>query len=315
MLDWLGNRADSLWYWVIAVVFLMLAAWETVRPARPDSGTLLWRWSSNFGIYAVNASILGLLAPAAIIEAYLEARGFPRLFAGLGNVCGDWVVLLAGIVVLDLYAYLLHRVQHASFLLWRLHAVHHADADMDASTTVRHHPGEFVLSSIIGATVAALIGLPRIRAHRYLNFTDPACKCPAAGAARSAGADSPGDTRHASRASLGGCRRIQRKLRHRAVDLGPDVRDLSAETTRSGRRRVRRRSVHRATLRAAALGAAAAVCTLTDHDPAGGRQPRRLSLSGKTGLGQPVENVLHRAVDEIATQMRLRRGDIAVETL
>jgi sterol desaturase/sphingolipid hydroxylase (fatty acid hydroxylase superfamily) len=160
MLDWLGNRADSLWYWVIAVVFLMLAAWETVRPARPDSGTLLWRWSSNFGIYAVNASILGLLAPAAIIEAYLEARGFPRLFAGLGSICGDWVVLLAGIVVLDLYAYLLHRLQHASFLLWRLHAVHHADADMDASTTVRHHPGEFVLSSIIGATVTALIGLP-----------------------------------------------------------------------------------------------------------------------------------------------------------
>jgi sterol desaturase/sphingolipid hydroxylase (fatty acid hydroxylase superfamily) len=160
MLDWLGDLAHGLWYWVVAGVFLTVAAWETLRPARPDTGMLVWRWSSNLGIYALNASILGLLAPAAIIEAYLEARNFPRLFAGLGDVFGDWVVLFAGIVVLDLFAYLLHRVQHAWFPLWRLHAVHHADMDMDASTTVRHHPGEFVLSSIIGATVAAVLGLP-----------------------------------------------------------------------------------------------------------------------------------------------------------
>ena len=119
----------------------------------------MWRWSSNFGIYAVNASILGLLAPAAIIEAYLEARGFPASspdLAASAAIGSCWLAASSA----DLYAYLLHRTQHASFLLWRLHAVHHADVDMKASTTVRHHPGEFVLSSIIGATVAAVLGLP-----------------------------------------------------------------------------------------------------------------------------------------------------------
>jgi sterol desaturase/sphingolipid hydroxylase (fatty acid hydroxylase superfamily) len=157
----LGDWADALWYWVVISLFLTLATWETVRPARTDGGLVVQRWFSNIGVYAVNASLLALLAPDSLINAWVnDATSSLRPFAVLDRLAGNWVVLIAGVLVLDLQAYLLHRAQHSSFLLWRLHSVHHADTDMDASTALRHHPGEFIVSSCIGATILAILGLP-----------------------------------------------------------------------------------------------------------------------------------------------------------
>jgi sterol desaturase/sphingolipid hydroxylase (fatty acid hydroxylase superfamily) len=161
VLDWLGDQADALWYWVVVSLFLALAAWETVRPARIDRGLAVQRWLSNIGVYALNALLLAMLAPDSFINAWLGGATSPsRPFAVLDRLAGDWVVMIAGVLVLDLQAYLLHRMQHSSFLLWRLHSVHHADTDMDASTALRHHPGEFIVSSCIGATILAVLGLP-----------------------------------------------------------------------------------------------------------------------------------------------------------
>jgi sterol desaturase/sphingolipid hydroxylase (fatty acid hydroxylase superfamily) len=41
----------------------------------------------------------------------------------------------------DALSYALHRAFHASTILWRLQALHHADPELDVSTTLRHHPG------------------------------------------------------------------------------------------------------------------------------------------------------------------------------
>jgi sterol desaturase/sphingolipid hydroxylase (fatty acid hydroxylase superfamily) len=44
-------------------------------------------------------------------------------------------------------------------LLWRFHAVHHTDRDLDASTAVRFHFGELTLSVPWRAAQVALIGV------------------------------------------------------------------------------------------------------------------------------------------------------------
>ena len=69
-------------------------------------------------------------------------------------------MLVLGVLVLDLYAFGMHWLQHQVFALWRLHSVHHADVEMDVSTTLRHHPLEVLLSSAGGAIVFALLGIP-----------------------------------------------------------------------------------------------------------------------------------------------------------
>jgi sterol desaturase/sphingolipid hydroxylase (fatty acid hydroxylase superfamily) len=41
----------------------------------------------------------------------------------------------------------MHRCQHAVPFLWRFHALHHSDPDVDVTTSVRHHPIEYVLAT------------------------------------------------------------------------------------------------------------------------------------------------------------------------
>ena len=43
-------------------------------------------------------------------------------------------------------------------LLWRLHKVHHTDLEFDATTAVRFHPLEIVLSMLYKAVCIVLIG-------------------------------------------------------------------------------------------------------------------------------------------------------------
>lgn len=51
-----------------------------------------------------------------------------------------------GVVLLDYGLYLWHVLTHKIPLLWRFHLVHHIDLDLDASTALRFHFGEMLLS-------------------------------------------------------------------------------------------------------------------------------------------------------------------------
>jgi len=50
------------------------------------------------------------------------------------------------VAALDYTLYHWHRLTHRVPALWRFHAVHHADRDMDATTALRFHFGEMALS-------------------------------------------------------------------------------------------------------------------------------------------------------------------------
>ena len=54
--------------------------------------------------------------------------------------------LLAGVLLMDYTLYLWHVLTHRVPFLWRFHAAHHADLDIDASTAIRFHFGELALS-------------------------------------------------------------------------------------------------------------------------------------------------------------------------
>ena len=81
-------------------------------------------------------------------------------FALLQELAGAGAVAVAGLVALDLLSYAAHRLHHSVHVLWRFHAVHHADPLVDASTGLRHHPGEAVVASLLGGAVFGLLGLP-----------------------------------------------------------------------------------------------------------------------------------------------------------
>jgi sterol desaturase/sphingolipid hydroxylase (fatty acid hydroxylase superfamily) len=44
--------------------------------------------------------------------------------------------------------------------LWRFHAPHHSDPDVDVTTSVRHHPIEYVLCSAVYWVAVIVLNVP-----------------------------------------------------------------------------------------------------------------------------------------------------------
>ena len=131
---------------------------ERAFPRRPQR--LSWRrWPANFGLVVLSSLLVRLLAPAAAMGAALYAEsqglGLLRWLEVNGLVGGVLAVLL-----LDLLIYFQHRVFHAVPVLWRLHRVHHADPELDASSGLRFHPVEILLSMAIKMAAVVALGAP-----------------------------------------------------------------------------------------------------------------------------------------------------------
>jgi sterol desaturase/sphingolipid hydroxylase (fatty acid hydroxylase superfamily) len=144
-------------------VFVVLTASETIWPRRMSSARLR-RWRTNVGLSALNTMLLRLsffAVPAlgVIAALYGEARGWGLLPAlGVPKVAAA----IFGFAVLDLAVYGQHVAFHAAPSLWRVHRVHHADREMDASTGIRFHPVEILISQAWKIVVVLTFGVPAI---------------------------------------------------------------------------------------------------------------------------------------------------------
>jgi sterol desaturase/sphingolipid hydroxylase (fatty acid hydroxylase superfamily) len=140
-------------------VLLLMALWEALAPRRRLSVSRAARWFSNLGLVAVDTLAVRLLIPlGAVGLALLAAERGWGLFNAL--TVPAWLAVLLSVVALDLVIYLQHVMFHALPVLWRLHLVHHADLDFDATTGVRFHPVEILLSMGIKLGTVLLLGAP-----------------------------------------------------------------------------------------------------------------------------------------------------------
>jgi len=140
-------------------VFVLMAIWETVVPRRARLLPRRVRWLHNLALVVLNSLILRLLFPLAAVGFALLAaeRGWGLLNA---FAVSFWWAFALSVIALDFAVYLQHVMFHAVPLLWRLHRVHHADADIDVTTGARFHPFEILLSMLIKFGVIAVLGAP-----------------------------------------------------------------------------------------------------------------------------------------------------------
>jgi len=140
-------------------IFALMAVWETAAPRRARLLPRRVRWLHNLALVVLNGLLVRLLFPVAAV-------GFAVLSAGRGwgllnafEVPFWWAFALS-VIALDCAIYLQHVMFHAVPLLWRLHRVHHADADVDVTTGARFHPIEILLSMLIKFAAIAVLGAP-----------------------------------------------------------------------------------------------------------------------------------------------------------
>lgn len=137
---------------------LTLLSWELVHPHHPTAPRRFGRWVENLGLASINGGAIALVCYACFVVAARDLAPWRHgLFevtnlSTLLRVCGE-------IVVLDLLVYWLHRGYHALPALWRFHAVHHTDAELDVSTASRFHLGEVAASGLVKLGAFTLLGI------------------------------------------------------------------------------------------------------------------------------------------------------------
>lgn len=146
---------------IFVSAFILFSALEAIAPRRQRSQTRLARWTTNAGLLVIATGLVRLLAFVAPILALTAASALALEFGwGLFNliVLPLWLEIVLAVTLLDLAIWFQHYITHKVPLLWRLHRVHHADRDLDASSALRFHPVEIVFSAAFKLGVAFLIG-------------------------------------------------------------------------------------------------------------------------------------------------------------
>ena len=144
----------------VLVVLLVLEAW--VRGPNPPP-VRARRWPANVGLILLDTVMVRLLMPAGVVgaAAWAHVQG-----VGLLNQLPlpGWLGFGIALVLLDLAIYWQHRLLHAWPLLWRLHRVHHTDQTLDATSALRFHPLEILVSLAIKLALVVLLGVTPLAA-------------------------------------------------------------------------------------------------------------------------------------------------------
>ncbi|MCY4305162.1 MAG: sterol desaturase family protein [Aestuariivita sp.] len=143
-----------------AGLFAAFAVLEMILPLRAHAQKRRARWTTNLSISLIDALTLrlfALLIPLLAVGAALDAASKNW---GIFNKL-EWSIFLEfviAVLILDFAIWFQHFLTHKIPILWRIHRVHHADRDMDVTTSVRFHPVEIFLSMLLKIALVYALG-------------------------------------------------------------------------------------------------------------------------------------------------------------
>ena len=97
-------------------------------------------WIVNIGITPI------IILPITMYATQFE---FHELFKPENVILS----FLFQLIIIDIFLYWWHRLNHEVSFLWRFHHVHHLDETLDISSGVRFHFGEVILSALIRSII------------------------------------------------------------------------------------------------------------------------------------------------------------------
>lgn len=144
-------------YLLAALVLALLWTAESIVPAFTNRSRRLSHNASNFALAAINGALsfsLAFLILAVTNFAQSHHFGLLPLLA-----LPTWLSWIVALLLFDCWQYWWHRLNHRVPFLWRFHALHHADAELDVSSGVRFHTVEIAFSILARLAVLPLLGL------------------------------------------------------------------------------------------------------------------------------------------------------------
>ncbi len=146
---------------VLLLVFSILICWIIERFASINFNYRKWRHAFTNSFFVLTAAPVQFLLGLALVKTInwdeLHHFGFFRMVPGFSN---PWILLIGSIIFLDFFEYVYHILMHKIKTLWMFHLVHHSDPVVDASTTLREHPGETLVRLSASVLWVFLAGAP-----------------------------------------------------------------------------------------------------------------------------------------------------------
>jgi len=135
-------------------LLVLFSALEFIIPRRVMPGSKPKRALANLSLVVISSIAVKMLlfTTTGLFAIWVAENDLALL--------GFQTPVLLAIILLDLIIYWQHRLFHVVPMFWRLHKVHHSDNAIDASTALRFHPVEIVLSILIKLAAIILFGIP-----------------------------------------------------------------------------------------------------------------------------------------------------------
>lgn len=143
-----------------AFLLALLAGAEIIWPRRELVLGRHPRWLTHAMFFLSNA-VVGRLLSLILVVGIAAGWASDNNFGLLNLTEWPWLAEAAiAFIILDFAVWLQHLAMHRNPWLWRLHAVHHSDRDLDVTTALRFHPFELIVSTLYKSAWVALLGVP-----------------------------------------------------------------------------------------------------------------------------------------------------------
>lgn len=122
------------------------------------------RWLTNWLLAFVN------FVGALLLMSYLgTAAWMPSLSPAfqMTDYLPSILVVAMLVISIEFISYWIHRLFHKNPFMWRVHAVHHMETEIDVTTSHRHHFLEVFSSTIVLTLLVLALGLPMVVAFTY----------------------------------------------------------------------------------------------------------------------------------------------------
>ena len=143
---------------LIFVTLATVVVMEIKRPLRNRTQPKLRRDMRNVGMSMMTAATIAIAEKPFVMQLSKTAESKRR------GLLKQWrlpvgLEIFLSVVLMDYTLYIWHYLTHKVPLLWRFHQVHHVDLDLDASTALRFHAVEMLLSVPWRIAQVALLGV------------------------------------------------------------------------------------------------------------------------------------------------------------
>jgi len=117
------------------------------------------RWLSNIGLAFFNHFLIIFYAILVIgVISKLQPDSPLLKHFQFSDISAFIIVFL----IMEFTNYWIHRAFHRVPILWRIHAVHHSDTEIDVTTSHRHHPFEPMITALLTTPIVFALGAPFI---------------------------------------------------------------------------------------------------------------------------------------------------------